>query len=90
MKILKYHLFTHVADVFENFGLFKAVDMERIEAAHKAHKQAKQRTSRNPGYFEQDVAYQFYDQQIIMAAKDLVDHNVVLFPIQSLIDLNQL
>jgi hypothetical protein len=42
MKILKFHLFTHVVSVFENFGLFKAVDTERTEAAHKAHKQAGQ------------------------------------------------
>jgi hypothetical protein len=90
MKILKYHLFTHVADVFENFGLFKAVDTERTEAAHKDHKQAGQRTTRNPGYVEQDVALQFYDQQIIMVAKDLVERNVVLFPVQPLIDLNLL
>jgi hypothetical protein len=56
MKILKFHLMTHVVSVYDKVGLFKAVDTERTEAAHKAHKRAGLLTSRNTKYFEVDVA----------------------------------
>jgi hypothetical protein len=52
MRILKLHLMTHVVWVYEKVGLFKAVDTERTEAAHKAHKHAGHQTSRNSKYFE--------------------------------------
>jgi hypothetical protein len=89
MKILKFHLFTHVVSVFKNFGLFKAVDTERTEAAHKAHKQAGQWTSRNARYFEQDVAFQFHHQQTVKAAKDIVIRNELSPSPKPIIDLNQ-
>jgi hypothetical protein len=68
MKLLKYHLMTHIVWVIEKFGLFKAVDTERSEAAHKAHKQAGMLTTRNAAYFEADVAIGFHDREVIKAA----------------------
>jgi hypothetical protein len=73
MKILKFHLMTHVVSVYDKVGLFKAVDTERTEAAHKAHKRAGLLTSRNTKYFEVDVAKRYFESQVIQAASESED-----------------
>jgi hypothetical protein len=68
LKILKFHLLTHIGWVYKRFGLFKAVDTETTEAAHKGHKLAGLQTSRNPKYFEADTAKKYFAIELIKQA----------------------
>jgi hypothetical protein len=87
MKILKFHLMTHVVSVYDKVGLFKAVDTERTEAAHKAHKRAGLLTSRNTKYFEVDVAKRYFESQVIQAASESEDFRRCKLPTKNKLNL---
>ena len=68
LKLLKFHLLTHLADDIEKFGVPSSFNTCAGESNHKVHKKNVKRTQRQPQNFEEQAGLRYVENLAIAAS----------------------
>ena len=68
LKLLKFHLLTHLADDIEKFGVPSSFNTCAGESNHKGHKKNVKRTQRQPQNFEEQAGLRYVENLAIAAS----------------------